>query len=133
MSSTKEKILDAMFHLIAEVGYEKASIGKIAEIVGIKKASIYYYYKNKEAILLDLIDTYIDVSRIDYSFYETSNYDEYKQYLLSFGLAVIDEYTANLTLRKVCGEIYLMCSRNETIREKMFFIESKAYGCSVCR
>ncbi len=124
MSDTRERIITAMFNLIAELGYEKASIGRIAEAVGIKKASIYYYYKKKEEILFDLIDDCIDSDELDYTFYETSNYEEYKMYLKDFGLVVIDEYTANGTLRKVCGEIYLLCTRNEAVREKMYSIEA---------
>ena len=53
--STKDKILEAMYMLIAEKGYDKSSIGQIADRIGIKKASIYYYFASKEEILLELV------------------------------------------------------------------------------
>ena len=33
-----------MYDLVAEVGYDKASIGKICDFVGISKPSVYYYF-----------------------------------------------------------------------------------------
>ena len=55
--STKKKILDAMYDLVAEVGYDKASIGKICDRVGISKPSVYYYFSSKEEIFTTLLDS----------------------------------------------------------------------------
>ena len=67
--STRKKILDAMYDLVAEVGYDKASIGKICDFVGISKPSVYYYFPSKEEIFTTLLDSMfptIDYQR-DYS------------------------------------------------------------------
>ncbi|MFC4403848.1 TetR/AcrR family transcriptional regulator [Gracilibacillus xinjiangensis] len=53
--STKDQIRLKSQELFAEMGYEATSLSKIAEKVGIKKASIYSHYENKEAIFLDVI------------------------------------------------------------------------------
>jgi AcrR family transcriptional regulator len=45
------RIAAAMF---AEVGYEKTSFTSIADAVGIQRASLYHYYANKDALLLDI-------------------------------------------------------------------------------
>lgn len=53
--SKKEKILDAAMHCFARFGINKATMDDIAQAIGMKKASLYYYYKNKEAIFSDAI------------------------------------------------------------------------------
>ena len=58
-----------MYDLVAEVGYDKASIGKICDRVGISKPSVYYYFPSKEDIFTTLLDSMfptIDYQR-DYS------------------------------------------------------------------
>ncbi len=118
-AQTRSKILDAMYNLIAEQGYERASIGRIAEIVQVKKAAIYYYYKKKEDILFDLIDIYFKEYPFDYAFYKASNYEEYKTCFKSFGLKIIADYRNNITLRKVIAEINLLAQRNEEVNKKI--------------
>ena len=46
-----------MYDLVAEVGYDKASIGKICDFVGISKPSVYYYFPSKEEIFTTLLDS----------------------------------------------------------------------------
>ena len=46
-----------MYDLVAEVGYDKASIGKICDRVGISKPSVYYYFPSKEDIFTTLLDS----------------------------------------------------------------------------
>lgn len=52
----KEQILDAAMSCLARYGAVKATMDDIAAIIGMKKASLYYYYKNKEAIFSDAIE-----------------------------------------------------------------------------
>ncbi|BCD62241.1 transcriptional regulator, TetR family [Nitratiruptor sp. YY08-26] len=53
--STKEKILDAALELIAQMGYQKASMRKIAKKVGLRESAIYNHYKNKEEIFFSIL------------------------------------------------------------------------------
>ncbi|MGD9898541.1 MAG: TetR/AcrR family transcriptional regulator [Calditrichaceae bacterium] len=52
----KEQILDAAMSCLARYGAVKATMDDIAAVIGMKKASLYYYYKNKEAIFSDAIE-----------------------------------------------------------------------------
>ena len=45
-----EGILDAAIKVIAEKGLERATMEQVAEEAGISKATIYLYFKNKEAL-----------------------------------------------------------------------------------
>lgn len=51
---TKQKIQQAAFKCVARYGFEKTTLDDIAQEVGLNKASLYYYYKNKEDIFLDI-------------------------------------------------------------------------------
>lgn len=52
----KENILDAARKLLLKHGYENLSMRKIAGEVGCKAATLYYYYRNKEEIIQELVD-----------------------------------------------------------------------------
>ena len=57
--TTKQEILDAALNLFSVQGYEATSISQLAEAVGIRKASLYSHFENKQAILDALIQTTI--------------------------------------------------------------------------
>ena len=56
MAQMKETILRVAVDLFFEKGYFATSISGIAAGCGIQKASIYYHYSNKEAILFAIMD-----------------------------------------------------------------------------
>ena len=51
--NTREEILEAALELFSVNGYEATSISQIADAVGIRKASLYSHYENKQDIVLD--------------------------------------------------------------------------------
>jgi AcrR family transcriptional regulator len=50
----KERIQQAAYKCVARYGFEKTTLDDIAKEVGLNKASLYYYYKNKEEIFLEV-------------------------------------------------------------------------------
>jgi len=52
--ATRERILDIALELFTEHGYDKTSIRDIAERLGTTKAALYYHFKSKADILLEL-------------------------------------------------------------------------------
>lgn len=84
-----------MYDLVAEVGYDKASIGKICDFVGISKPSVYYYFPSKEEIFTTLLDSMfptIDYQR-DYSL--IVDRDGFKAALIELGNSVIGGYRSD--------------------------------------
>ena len=55
-NSTKNKIYLSALELFAKKGYKATTVREIAKKVGIQQSAIYNHYKNKEAILDDIID-----------------------------------------------------------------------------
>ena len=52
---TKQGILEAALELFSMQGYEATSISQLADAVGIRKASLYSHFENKQAILDALV------------------------------------------------------------------------------
>lgn len=52
--ATRERILDVATELFNEQGYERTSLRQISERLGVTKAALYYHFKSKEDILLEL-------------------------------------------------------------------------------
>lgn len=56
----KEEILKAAGECFSRYGFEKTTLEDIGKSVGLNKASLYYYYKNKESIFKEVIQIEID-------------------------------------------------------------------------
>lgn len=67
MNTTKERMKQVALPLFARKGYEGTTMNEIAELVGIKKASLYAHYKGKEelffAIYEDLEQDYVILTK----------------------------------------------------------------------
>lgn len=57
--SMREQILAAAVQLFAEYGYHAAPLRDIARIAGIRAASIYHHYPNKQALLIEIMETHM--------------------------------------------------------------------------
>lgn len=63
----RRQIVIALHAVMAEHGYERASIQAIARQAGLAPGLIHYHFKNKEEILLELVKTLADVAQARYS------------------------------------------------------------------
>jgi AcrR family transcriptional regulator len=55
----KEEILEVATRLFAERGYEGASMNDVAELVGMRKASLFYHFATKDALYEAAVDRLI--------------------------------------------------------------------------
>lgn len=53
------QILKSAARVFADQGFDRASMNLLARECGISKANIYHYYDSKDALLFDLLDTYL--------------------------------------------------------------------------
>lgn len=60
MKETENSILRTAARIFAERGYDKATLQQIADAVGIKKGSLYYYIEGKEDLLFRIADSTIE-------------------------------------------------------------------------
>lgn len=54
--SARQQILDAAAHLFATQGYAATSTRQIAELAGMRQATLYYYVEGKAQLLAELLD-----------------------------------------------------------------------------
>ncbi|WP_127114679.1 TetR/AcrR family transcriptional regulator [Shimia sediminis] len=55
----REQILTNAAKVFATEGYDRASMSMLARECGISKANIYHYYDSKDALLFDILETYL--------------------------------------------------------------------------
>ena len=56
---TREKILLAAADLFAQKGYSETTVRELSAAIGVKASSIYYHFPSKNAILMTLIEEYL--------------------------------------------------------------------------
>jgi AcrR family transcriptional regulator len=54
MKSTRSRLKETAFSLFAAYGYESTTMSQIANAIGIKKPTLYSYYKSKEELFLSV-------------------------------------------------------------------------------
>lgn len=59
----RAQILKAAAKTFAREGFDRASMNMLARECGISKANIYHYYPSKDALLFDVLDTYLAALR----------------------------------------------------------------------
>jgi len=60
MADNRAKILEVAERLFAQKGVQKTSLGDIASEAGISKGTLYYYYRSKDDLIYDLVDSTFD-------------------------------------------------------------------------
>lgn len=111
--STREKIIEAMYHLVAEVGYDKASINKIAQIVGIQKPSVYYYFNSKETIFNEVLSGLYPLTKLieDQKILNTNCMEDFHAQLITLGYEIIKSYKDDVERRLVLAELDTQAQR----------------------
>ena len=56
----KEQIFEAGARLFAEKGYERTSLQEVADVLGVTKPALYYYYQSKEELLFEITSFVMD-------------------------------------------------------------------------
>ena len=74
--NTKQEILEASLELFSIQGFEATSISQIASAVGIRKASLYSHFENKQAILDALVKDVLE-QYAEHSIFAKADWDQY--------------------------------------------------------
>ena len=73
--NTKQEILNAALDLFSAQGFEATSISQIANAVGIRKASLYSHFENKQAILVAIVKEVLE-RYAEHSIFALANWDD---------------------------------------------------------
>ena len=58
MKITRDELLISAFKLFMSVNYEKASFAELGKMLGMSKAGIFKYYKNKQELFIAVVDRF---------------------------------------------------------------------------
>lgn len=86
---TQQKILKAAFPLFAEKGYANTSISEIANNAGVSKGLIYHYFDNKEEMLQQIFQYWIDEAATMFDFSDELSPEQKMEQMLS----IVFEFT----------------------------------------
>ena len=64
MSDLRQQILSTAKILFIQQGYHGLSMRQIAEALGVSKAALYYHFRDKEELLLAILDSFLDEMEI---------------------------------------------------------------------
>ena len=59
-TGVREEILKTAMRMFIEQGYHGLAMRQISEAVGVSKAALYYYFKDKEELFLAILSNYLD-------------------------------------------------------------------------
>ena len=74
-SNTREEILEAALDLFSVNGFEATSISQLADAVGLRKASLYSHFANKQDILDNVIKSVLG-DYAEHSIFACANWDD---------------------------------------------------------
>ncbi len=63
-TSRRAEIVNAMLHVMARQGYERATIQAIAQEAGLAPGLIHYHFKNKQEILVSLVKSIAEFAKL---------------------------------------------------------------------
>ena len=115
--NTKQEILEASLDLFSIQGFEATSISQIACAVGIRKASLYSHFENKQAILDAIVKDVLD-QYAEHSILAKTDWDQYDDAEDKPAL------TPDLTVRMILGQIrYILHDPHISKARKMLVME----------
>ena len=115
--NTKQEILEASLDLFSVQGFEATSISQIANAVGIRKASLYSHFENKQAILDALVKDVLD-QYAERSIFAKADWDEYD------GAEDKSELTPDAAAQMILGQIrYILHDPHISKARKMLVLE----------
>ena len=115
--NTKQEILEASLDLFSVQGFEATSISQIAGAVGIRKASLYSHFENKQAILDALVKDVLEQYG-EHSIFARVDWDH------SGGTQDIQVLTADAAVQMILGQVrYILHDPHISKARKMLVIE----------
>lgn len=123
---TKERILSAAFALFREKGYFRTTTNEIAQSAGVSIGSLYSYYRDKDAVLIDILDRYHRLFEQAYEKAEES-IDGYREDLREWIFLLMQRLTGvHLELKQLNLEIKALSFSNPALGARVRAEQKKA-------
>ena len=115
--NTKQEILEVSLDLFSVQGFEATSISQIASAVGIRKASLYSHFENKQAILDAIVKDVLE-QYAEHSIFAKADWDKYDD------AAEKKAFTPDVAEQMILGQIrYILHDPHISRARKMLVME----------
>ncbi len=105
MNTTHERILSVSLDLFSEKGYSAVSIRDICRQVQIKESSVYYHFKNKQAIFDELISRFQKYAESMMKKLESALNEKNNHPGDHFYLSVCENFFENYLMDEFCNKV----------------------------
>lgn len=106
----RKEILHECFKLISKNGYDRTTTEMVCEAVGVKKPTLYYYFKSKEDLYLTLVNEFLQGDKAN-AFDLTVEKNDFKSQLVSYGIDFIENLKSDVYLSDFIIELYIQAKR----------------------
>lgn len=114
----RDEILRESFKLISRNGYDNTSTAMICEAVGVKKPTLYYYFKSKGELYLSIVNEFLQGDEANI-FDLTVDKKNFKTNLISYGIDFIKNLKMNKDLSNFIIELYIQAKRTGFLSEQV--------------
>ena len=112
---TRSAILDSATRCFARDGYDTTGVAEICETAGVSKGAFYYHFESKEAVFLELIDSWLKA--LEATLQEvTAQAETVPDGLLDMAGMVQQVFENNRQFMGLFLELWTHASRNEKVR-----------------
>lgn len=120
IEARRQQILQAAIAVIAEQGFQRTTIKQIAGRAGIADGTIYNYFKNKEAILLAIVDrlSAAEMRQLDFAEATQTQFADFVSHYVAQRMAEIG--AAHDILKVVLSETIVNSQLSKTIYDQTY-------------
>lgn len=112
---TRSAILDSATRCFARDGYDTTGVAEICETAGVSKGAFYYHFESKEAVFLELIDSWLKA--LEATLQEvTAQAETVPDGLLDMAGMVQQVFENNRQFMGLFLDLWTHASRNEKVR-----------------
>ncbi|MDE7333571.1 MAG: TetR/AcrR family transcriptional regulator [Lachnospiraceae bacterium] len=119
MNETKQKILNAALDLFSQNGFSAVSIRDICKVVDIKESSVYYHFKNKQAILDELLQHFESIATDLMSQLEQALSTTQKTFEVNLFKKICDCFFEKYLMDEYCNKIMRLLSIEHFSNDEM--------------
>lgn len=112
------QILDAAALIFSQYGIDGASMNQIADASGVSKATIYYYFENKDALILALVRRLFDADQPGLARIVASD-EPVEDRLRAYSVDLVRLLDENRVMAPIIAEIRARADRMESIQSTM--------------
>jgi len=114
-TQTRASILDSATSCFARDGYDATGVAEICDNAGVSKGAFYYHFESKEAVFLELIDSWLKA--LETTLHEvTAEAKTVPNGLLNMAGMVQQVFENNRQFMGLFLELWTHASRNEKVR-----------------